>query len=213
MKFWHTKPGKGYYLRLPISKLRHPVRQQWSQKTLLSLTWLPELCFLYDEVYWEYLFYSLGFSKIYLTRPRVLSPTSFFLLSYHSCLSQARDMQEQRSWEHSWMNQKCLCVTGSWPSAAPAISIPCQFWIIHFQMPQSPPGLKLGLVLELVMLAFEINSEMPTDFSTKGTPQPIAKITFIRTPPFLAEVIGNSVMNCSGSQAFVTNYLWGLLLE
>lgn len=65
-------------------------------------------------------------------------------------------------------------------------------------MPQSPPGLKLGLVLELVILAFEMNSEMPTDFSTKGAPQPIATITFIRTPPFLAEVIGNSVMTAIG---------------
>lgn len=63
--------------------------------------------------------------------------------------------------------KKGLCVIGSWPSAAPAISIPCLFWIIHCQMSQSLPGLKLGLVLELVMLTFEMNGKMPTDFSTR----------------------------------------------
>lgn len=80
-------------------------------------------------------------------------------------------------------------------------------------MSQSLPGLKLGLVLELVMLTFEMNSKMPTDFSTSRAHELTATITFIWTPPILTEYVGSSVSNSSGTGAFVTNYLWGLLLE
>jgi len=80
-------------------------------------------------------------------------------------------------------------------------------------MSQSPPGLKLGLVVEHVMLAFEMNGKIPTDFSTRRAHQLIATVTFLWTPPFLAELIGSGVSNCCGIRTFVTNYLWGLLLE
>lgn len=82
-------------------------------------------------------------------------------------------------------------------------------------MSQSPPGLKLGLVLELVMLAFEMNGKMPTDFSMRRAHLLTAAITFIQTPSFLAEFTGSGVSTCNetGTGAFVTNYLWGLHLE
>lgn len=87
---------------------------------------------------------------------------------------------------------------GSWPSAAPAISIPCLFWIIHCQMSQSLPGLKLGLVLELVMLTFEMNGKMPTDFSTSRAQELTATITFIWTPPIVPEYFESGVSNKIG---------------
>lgn len=80
-------------------------------------------------------------------------------------------------------------------------------------MSQSLPGLKLGLVLELVMLTFEMNGKMPTDFSTSRAQELTATITFIWTPPILAGYIGSGVSNSNGTRAFMTNYRWGLLLE
>lgn len=74
-------------------------------------------------------------------------------------------------------------------------------------MSQSPPGLKLGFFLELVMFSFEMNSEMPSDFRMRKAPQLIARVTFIWTPPVLVELIGSGVSNGSGTGtgAFVTN--------
>lgn len=76
-------------------------------------------------------------------------------------------------------------------------------------MSQSLPSLKLGLVLELVILAFEINAAMPTDFSLRKAYQLLAMITFNWTLPLLEELIESSVINHSGAGtgAFVTNFL------
>lgn len=177
MKFCHTKPGKEYYLRVQTGKLRHSIRQQWSQKMVLTLPGSKSSAlFTKPFVGWGLLGLSLvlllGFSW---NQPnQTLCPHSYFILS--SLLPQfpitgRMVMREQRIWEHTWMNQKCLCVTGSWPSAAPAISISCLFWVIQFQMSQLLPGLELGLVLELVMLAFEMNGKMPTAFSMRRAHQ------------------------------------------
>lgn len=51
----------------------------------------------------------LGFSKMCLTRLCDLSPTSFLLLSCHSCTSQARDTLKQQSWERTWKKKRPLC--------------------------------------------------------------------------------------------------------
>lgn len=56
-------------------------------------------------------------------------------------------------------------------------------------MSQSLPGLKLGLVLELVMLTFEMNGKMPTDFSTSRAQELTATITFIWTHPYWQDIL------------------------
>lgn len=82
-----------------------------------NLAWIPEFDCTYrvllDEVCLDYLSPSWFFSEI--CQIQALRPRSYLILSslLHKSPSQAGDMQKQQSWEHTLMNQKCLCVTGS----------------------------------------------------------------------------------------------------